>query len=220
MSKIDRSILRTIAGAAALFVATPVAFAGPTTVTPPGANYTASLVSGTNAVLKLGSITVNCNTSVTSGAVPASPNNASSGAVSAPLSSPPTFKNGTASTCPTNLFGAPATITSSGSWSIALDKNGTALTGTLTIPVGGVVATANILGQNCKATVAPTGPVTVTGVYTNGSGTTKSRLTITNATVPVQTQNSGALCPAGTTATFSATYEITSATSGTQIVVN
>lgn len=217
----SKMILRTIAGAAALFVATPIALAGPTTVTPAGANYTASLVSGTNAVLKLGTITVNCNTSVTGGAVPAVPANTSAGAVSAPLSSAPTFKNGSASTCPTSLFGAPATILSSGSWTIALDLTGSARTGTLTIPVGGVVATANILGQNCQATVAPTGPVTVTGVYTNGSGTTKSRLTITNATVPVQTNNSGLLCPTGSTATFSATYEITNTTTaGTQIVVN
>jgi hypothetical protein len=153
--------------------------------------------------------------------VPAAPaNNNPSGPVSAPITNP-TF-TGSSSSCSTSVPFTTATTTTNstnGSWSIGLQFSASGSTGTLTIPKGGVVTTTSGLAS-CTVTTAPTGPVTVAGVWTPGVGGAKPTLRFSGVTLPISVSG-GFGCPTtSTTATFSASYEITNITSPTtQITV-
>ena len=208
-----------LAIAAMIWLAADPAFAqlSSTTGLPAGDQFTANLAAGTKAKFTVSGLSVNCDTSSTSGAVPAAPaNHNPSGPITGPITSP-VFKNGTGLTCPATLGNA--TTTTSGAWSISLQFNTGGSTGTLTIPQNGVTTSTSIGG--CVITVAPGGQTTVTGAFTSGSGSTKARLAISNASVPVSVTG-GFGCPTGAhSATFSATYDITDTTSSppTQIQV-
>jgi hypothetical protein len=191
--------------------ATPALAASSTTVTPAGHGFSAALASGTTADFVVGAVSVNCNTSSTSGAVPAEPGNASpDGAVTSSVAAPTFNNNGGA--CPTSVFLTNATSTTSGDWTISLKYDPAGSTGTLTIPTGGVVTQISGLAS-CTVTVAPNGPATVTGPWTNGSGGSASVLDFSaGVDVPIVVTG-GFGCPtAATSATFSATYEITDTT--------
>lgn len=208
-----------LAFAAAVWLVAHPAYAqlSSTTGLPAGDNFRADLASGSTAKFAVGALSVNCNVSSTTGAVPAAPaNHNNAGPVSGPIT-PPIFRNGTGTTCPATLGNA--TTTASGSWSISLQFNAAGSTGTLTIPQNGVTTTTSIGG--CTIKVQPNGAGTVVGSFVSGSGTTKARLTITNQPVSVKVTG-GFGCPtSSTSATFSATYDITDTTSAppTQIVV-
>jgi len=213
MKAMQIRVVGLVVAAAAWLGATP-AFAQSTTVTPAGDQFAASLTTGTNAQLKVSTITVTCNTSTTSGAVPAAPaNHNASGPVVGPITNP-IFKNGTSTSCPTNVGGS-ATVTTHGAWQISL-QNGSPTTGTLIIPQNGVTAVANIFGVTCSATVAPNGPINVQGTWTNGSGATKSKL-VFNATGLPTTVTGSILCPRGT-ASISASYDIADTTTPSNII--
>lgn len=206
-----------VAVAAVVWLTAHPAFAqlSSTTGLPAGDNFTANLAPGTTAKFTVGVLSVNCNTSSTSGAVPAAPaNHNSAGPVSGPIT-PPTFKNGTSTSCPATLGNA--TSTASGAWAISLQFSASGSTGTLTIPQNGVTTTTTIGG--CVIKVQPNGPGAVVGSFVSGSGTTKARLTITNQ--PVQVKVTGGFgCPTGaTSATFSATYDITDTTSAPPVQI-
>jgi hypothetical protein len=207
MQILDRKMIsRVIAGAAVFCLGAPAAFADTVTVTPAGDHFQADL-SG-NATLKLGTITVTCNKSTTTGSVPAAPANHGD-PVSTPITTP-SFTNGTASTCLTNL-GVTATTVTAGSWSISLRASAGAFIATLNIPQNGVTTTASLFGSNCKAVVAPNGPTTVTGSWVNGTAGGKPKISF-SATIPVLATG-GFGCPTGSTAMFAASYDITDTTS-------
>lgn len=189
----------TLAGAATA-TAQPALAAGSTTVTPAGDGFAATLDG--SATFTVGSVTVTCATSTTSGQVPAAPaNHNDAGAVSSPTAAPGYDD------CTTNMFGVSATVTTSGSWSIAV-QHGAPDTGTLTIPAGGVVVQTSGLAD-CTATAAPDGPATVAGTWTNGSPST---LAFDGTSVPVHVVG-GFGCPTSeSTSTFSATYDVTDTT--------
>jgi hypothetical protein len=191
--------------------ATPALAASSTTVTPAGHSFSAALAAGTTADFVVGAVSVTCNTSSTSGAVPAEPDNASpDGPVTSSIAAPTFNNNGGA--CPTTVFLTTATSTTSGDWTISLQYDPAGSTGTLTIPTGGVVTQISGLAS-CTVTVAPTAPATVTGPWTDGSGGSASVLDFSaGVDVPIVVTG-GFGCPtAATSATFSATYEITDTT--------
>ncbi|HEX8646212.1 MAG TPA: hypothetical protein VF715_04885 [Thermoleophilaceae bacterium] len=183
-----------------------------TTITPAGDYSKASLQSGTTASFSIaGFLTTTCNQSVsqptsplgtnTKNKIPAAPgNHNNNGPVTIPVN-PPTFTNN-GGACPTNI-GATTTTTTSGSWTLS-GQNGSPITGYLTVPRNGaVVSTSN----GCTITIAPSAAVNVNGTWTNGSGSTPSRLTITNQPIPVSV--SGGFGCFGSSASFSATYDVT-----------
>lgn len=86
----------------------------------------------------------------------------------------------------------------SDSWA---DANESWLSAGLTIPQGGMMCTASILGQTCKVTSTPAGPVTVSGTWSN----TTSSITLTSQSVPVQTSG-GFPCPSATSKTITTIY--------------
>jgi hypothetical protein len=159
-------------------------------VTPTGP-FTAS---STNVSFKLGTATVTCTGSSTSG-------NAQSSGSGQPISG--SISNPTFTGCTVNASGFrfSATCTSNstnGSWSLSASSGGAA---GLTIPQGGVHCTASVLGQNCTADSTPAGSATVSGTWSN----TNSSASFSNQSVPVQTSG-GFPCPSATSTTFSATY--------------
>lgn len=220
-SSARKSLVRAlgVAVAAVIWLTAHPAFAqlSSTTALPAGHNFTANLAPSTTAKFTVGVLSVTCNTSSTSGAVPAAPGNHNNAGPVGGSITPPIFKNGSGTTCPATLGNA--TSTASGAWAISLQFAAGGSTGTLSIPQNGVTTTTTVGG--CTIKVQPNGPGSVVGSFVSGSGTTKARLTITNQ--PVQVKVTGGFgCPTGaTSATFSATYDITdtSAAPPTQIQV-
>ncbi|MFE6775044.1 hypothetical protein [Streptomyces sp. NPDC057702] len=209
-----------LAGVAALALAgtahaRPHVTAGPTTVTPAGHHFKATL--NGKATFKAGSVTVTCTVSTTqptggtANQVPAAPANTNpAGPVDGPLN-PPTY-----SSCTTSMPGVNATIATSGSWGIAV-QHGSTVSANLTMPTGGFVLTNSGLAS-CTVTAAPTAEASLAGSWTNGA---PSRLTFAGVSVPVKVVG-GFGCPtSATSSTFSATYDVTDVTDpGSQITVS
>ncbi|MFK0235400.1 hypothetical protein [Streptomyces vinaceus] len=210
MSRTRTALTLGLAAAGALSVtsvtatAAPAPLAGSTTVTPAGHSFKATL-SG-KATLKAGSVTVTCSVSVSTGTVPAAPGNQNaSGPVSSPIS-PPTY-----SSCTSSIPGVTPTVTTSGSWSVSM-QNGSPITATMTVPVGGLVVHTTGLAT-CTVTAAPTAPANVAGAWANGA---PPSLTFTNASVPV-TVTGGFGCPtSATSSVFNAVYKVTDTTDPAQ----
>lgn len=221
MSTVRRSALAaaavaTSAGLVALS-AGPAQAAASTTVGPAGHSYTASLVAGTTATFLVGTTTVTCNRSSNDGTVPAEPDNSAAGAVVSTLT-PALFSNN-GGNCPTNvLFTTAKTVSNStnGPWTIGLQYDEAGSVGTMTIPQAGVVTTISGLAS-CVVTVAPDGPVSFSGPWTNGSGTTPSTLDFSaGVSLPIKVTG-GLACPTGaTSATFKARYAVADTTDATQ----
>lgn len=184
--------------------AAPLPVAGPTTVTPAGHAFKATL-SG-KATLKAGSVTVTCTVSVATGTVPAAPGNQNAaGPVSSPISAP------TYSSCTASIPGVTPTVTTSGAWTVSM-QHGSPITATMTVPAGGLVVKTTGLAS-CTVTTAPTAAADVGGTWTNGA---PPSLTFTNATVPVKVTG-GFGCPtSATTSTFNAVYLVTDTTDPAQ----
>ncbi|MER7399431.1 hypothetical protein ABT381_28430 [Streptomyces sp. NPDC000151] len=180
--------------------AAPGIAAGSTTVTPAGHAFAAKL-SG-KATFKAGSVTVTCTVSNATGKVPDAPaNHNDAGAVASTITAP------TYSSCTTSMAGVSATVTTSGTWGVAM-QNGAPSTAAMNIPQGGVVVKTSGLAT-CTVTAAPGGPATVNGTWTNGAPST---LTFSGASVPV-TVTGGFGCPtSATTSTFGATYTVSDTT--------
>ncbi|MEV0411722.1 hypothetical protein AB0I68_13210 [Streptomyces sp. NPDC050448] len=210
MSRTRTALALGLAAAGALSVASvtataaPSPSAGPTTVTPAGHSFTATL-SG-KATLKAGSVTVTCTVSVSTGTVPAAPGNSNpAGPVSSPIS-PPTY-----SSCTSGIPGVTPTVTTSGSWSVSM-QDGSPITATMTVPVGGLVVHTTGLAT-CTVTAAPSAPANVAGTWANGA---PPSLTFANASVPV-TVTGGFGCPtSATSSTFNAVYKVTDTTDPAQ----
>lgn len=181
------------------------------TVTTAGHNFTAS--NSGNVTFKLGTVTVSCTGSSTSGTVPSPPNNPTgSGVPVCGATSAPTFTGCT-------VLGVATTITSSGSWQICLANNSGSPQGTLKPPQHGVSATATIFGQHCTAVGPNLSGESLTGAWTNGSGSTKSKLVFSGGSLSVTTSG-GAPCPSATTVQISGTYNISDTTSpSTNVIV-
>ncbi|TXC98864.1 hypothetical protein [Streptomyces sp. ISID311] len=179
-----------------------------TTVTPAGHAFTATL-SG-KATFKAGAVTVTCTTSTSSGQVPAAPGNQNPAGPVSNSTTPATYGS-----CSTSLPGVSATVTTTGTWGVAM-QNGAPVTAGLTIPTGGFVLKTSGLAS-CTVTAAPTAPATVGGTWTNGAPST---LTFTNAAVPVKVVG-GFGCPTtATSSTFNASYKVADTTDpGSQITV-
>jgi hypothetical protein len=223
-------VLRTapLAAAAALvagaglvaLTAGPAQAAGGTTVTPAGDSYSAALVAGSTASFLVGTTTVTCNQSANTGSVPAAPGNTNvDGPVVSTVTAPTFANNG--GNCPTNvLFTTAKSVTNStnGAWTIALQYDATAPTGTMTIPKAGVVTTITGLAS-CTVTVAPNGPASITGPWVAGTATSAPVLDFSaGVSLPI-TVTGGLACPTGaTSATFKAKYQITDTTDSTQQV--
>jgi hypothetical protein len=131
--------------------------------------------------------------------------------------SPPSFTD-----CPTGNPLTKAHVSTNadnGTWALALQNDSAGPKGTVTIPKGGIVGAVTGVA-NCKVTVAPNGPVTITGDWTPGSASAAAQLSIHATDVPM-TVTGGALCPTSqTSGTFSATYDITDTTTpGSQITI-
>ncbi|MFF8268294.1 hypothetical protein ACF059_12960 [Streptomyces sp. NPDC016562] len=190
------AVAAAVAAASATATATPLPLAGSTTVTPAGHGFQATL-SG-KATLKAGSVTVTCTVSVATGTVPAAPGNTNpAGPVSSPISAP------TYSSCTSSMPGVTPTVTTSGAWAVSM-QNGSPVTATMTVPVGGLVVKTTGLAT-CTVTAAPTAAASVGGSWTNGAPST---LTFTNASVPV-TVTGGFGCPtSATSSTFNAVYRV------------
>ncbi|MEU4733180.1 hypothetical protein [Streptomyces sp. NPDC023588] len=198
------AVAAAVAAASATATATPLPLAGSTTVTPAGHGFQATL-SG-KATLKAGSVTVTCTVSVATGTVPAAPGNTNpAGPVSSPISAP------TYTSCTSSMPGVTPTVTTSGAWAVSM-QNGSPVTATMTVPVGGLVVKTTGLAS-CTVTAAPTAAASVGGSWTNGAPST---LTFTNASVPV-TVTGGFGCPtSATSSTFNAVYRVTDTTDPAQ----
>jgi YD repeat-containing protein len=208
-----------LAGAGVVgFTAGVAQAASGTTVEPAGHSYTAALVTGSTATFVVGSTTVTCNQSGSTGAVPAEPDNTTAdGPVVSPLS-PATFSNN-GGNCPTNvLFTTARTVTNTtnGDWTVGLQYDPAGSTGTMTIPQAGVVTTISGLAS-CTVTVAPAAAASITGPLVAGDGTTPPVLDFSaGVSLPI-TVTGGLACPTGaTTATFSARYAINDTTDPAQ----
>jgi hypothetical protein len=198
------AVAAAVATASATATATPLPLAGSTTVTPAGHGFQATL-SG-KATLKAGSVTVTCTVSVATGTVPAAPGNTNpAGPVSSPISAP------TYSSCTSSMPGVTPTVTTSGAWAVSM-QNGSPVTATMTVPVGGLVVKTTGLAT-CTVTAAPTAAASVGGSWTNGAPSTQ---TFTNASVPV-TVTGGFGCPtSATSSTFNAVYRVSDTTDPAQ----
>ncbi|WP_395371591.1 hypothetical protein OHU45_26500 [Streptomyces tubercidicus] len=174
--------------------------AAATTVSPAGHSFTATL-SG-KATFKAGSVTVTCTTSVSSGQVPAAPGNHNPAGPVSSSTTPATYGS-----CKTSMPGVSATVTTTGTWGVAMQYGAPVAAG-LTIPVGGFVLKTSGLAS-CTVTAAPTSAATVNGSWANG---TPSTLTFTNASVPVKVVG-GFGCPtSSTSSTFNAAYTVSDTT--------
>jgi hypothetical protein len=222
--KVRTKAAAAIGAAVAMAAVTAMAAwaAGSTTITPAGDYAKASLRSGTNAQFTIaGFLSVTCNQSTsaptsplgtnTKNKIPAAPGNHNpSGPVSLPVNAPNFTNNGGA--CPTSISGVTASTTTSGSWTLS-GQNGSPITGSLTIPQNGAVTTTS---NGCTITVAPNGPVTVSGTWTNGNSRTPSRIAISGASVPVSV--SGGFGCFGSSASFTATYDVTDVSNTSAVV--
>ncbi|MFF7020783.1 hypothetical protein ACFY97_07155 [Streptomyces klenkii] len=205
----------TLTGAAGA-QAGPAAAAGSTTVTPAGHSFAATL--NGKAGFKAGSVTATCTTSSSrpsdgsdGNRIPEAPGNQNpSGPVTSGINAP------TYSGCTASLPGVTTTVTTSGAWQVSM-QNGSPITATLTIPTGGFVLKSSGLA-NCTITAAPSAAADIVATYTNGS---PSKLTVSNAGVPVKVEG-GFGCPTSTTTSvFNAVYDITDTTDpASQITVS
>ncbi|MFG2289892.1 hypothetical protein ACGFOU_27945 [Streptomyces sp. NPDC048595] len=208
-----------IAALAALSIGVPASAAGQpgaapttaeaaTTVTPAGHGFTAAL-SG-KATFTAGSVTVTCTVSSSNGQVPAAPDNHNEAGPVSSSTTPATY-----SSCTTSMPGVSATVSTSGTWGVAM-QNGATVTAGLTIPSGGFVLKTSGLAS-CTVTAAPTAAATVNGTWTNGAPST---LAFTNAAVPVKVVG-GFGCPTSATSSmFNATYKVSDTTdASSQITV-
>ncbi|QLE71890.1 hypothetical protein FGW37_09985 [Streptomyces rectiverticillatus] len=194
----------------------PVTAAGSTTVTPAGHSFAATL--NGKATFKAGSVTATCTASSSqpstgsdNNRIPDAPGNQNpSGPVSSSIN-PPTYSG-----CTASIAGVTTTVTTSGTWGVAM-QHGSPISATLTIPAGGFVLESKGLA-NCTITAAPTAPADILTTYTNGA---PSKLTVTNANVPVKVTG-GFGCPtSATSSVFNAVYDITDTTDpGSQITVS
>ncbi|WP_390898441.1 hypothetical protein [Streptomyces angustmyceticus] len=159
---------------------------------------------------KAGSVTVTCTVSSSSGQVPAAPGNHNPAGPVSSSTTPATY-----SSCTTSMPGVSASVTTSGSWGVAM-QNGAPVTAGLTIPTGGFVLKTSGLAS-CTVTAAPTSAATVNGTWTNGAPST---LAFTNAQVPVKVTG-GFGCPtSATSSTFNAVYKVADTTApASQITV-
>ncbi|MFG2221961.1 hypothetical protein [Streptomyces sp. NPDC048644] len=208
-ARTTRTVLTAATGIAAA-IGLPLAVAGPagastaaaaaTTVTPAGHGFSAAL-SG-SATFSAGSVTVTCTASGSTGQVPAAPgNHNAAGPVSSAISAP------TYGSCTTSMPGVSATVSTTGTWGVAM-QNGTQVTAGLAMPSGGFVLKTSGLA-NCTVTAAPTAAATVNGTWSNGAPST---LKFTDAKVPVKVEG-GFGCPTtATSSTFNATYKVTDTT--------
>jgi YD repeat-containing protein len=217
-SLVAAAVLLAGAGLTALpALASSAAAATATTVGPAGHSYTASLATGTTAGFLVGNTTVTCNESSNTGAVPAEPGNTADGPVVSTLT-PATFAND-GDACPTNVpFTTASTVSNStnGDWTIALQYDPAGSTGTMTIPQAGVVTTISGLAS-CVVTVAPDGPTSFSGPWTNGDGTTGPVLDFSAGVELPITVTGGFGCPTGaTSATYTARYVVTDTTDPAQ----
>lgn len=189
-----------VTGPAAALPAGAAPLAPSTTVLPAGHGFTATL-SG-KATFKAGSVTVTCTTSTSSGQVPAAPGNHNPAGPVGSSTTPATYGS-----CTTSLPGVSATVTTSGTWGVAMQM-GAPVTAGLTIPTGGFVLKTSGLAS-CTVTAAPTAAATVAGTWANGAPST---LTFTNAAVPVKVVG-GFGCPTtATSSLFNATYKVADTT--------
>lgn len=159
-------------------------------VSPTGA-FSAALCTGTTATFKLGTATVTCTVSNTSG-------NATTSSHGQPICGNLTAPTLTGCTVKAAGFSFGATCTTSGTWNLCASSSGTA---SLTIPQNGVSCSASILGQTCHATSTTAGAFTANGTWANAG----SKATFANQNVPVVTSG-GFPCPSSNTAVFGATY--------------
>ena len=217
-SLVAAAVVLAGAGLTALPSLASAAAAVPTTVGPAGHSYTAALATGTTATFLVGTTTVTCNQSGNNGAVPAEPGNSSDGPVVSSLT-PATFANN-GGACPTNvLFTTARTVSNStnGDWTIGLQYDPAGSTGTMTIPKAGVVTTISGLAS-CVVTVAPDGPTSFTGPWTQ-TGTAAPVLDFSaGVALPIKVTG-GLACPTGaTTATFKARYVVTDTTDPAQTI--
>ncbi|GGT46324.1 hypothetical protein [Streptomyces purpureus] len=210
MSRTSSSLVLGLLAAGALTLgsasatAAPLPLAGPTTVTPAGHGFKATLTG--KATLKAGSVTVTCTVSVATGTVPAAPGNHNpAGPVSSPISAP------TYSSCTSSMPGVTPTVTTSGAWAVSM-QHGSPITATMSVPAGGLKVTTSGLAS-CTVVAAPTGAASVPGTWVNGA---PSSLTFTNASVPVKVTG-GFGCPtSATTSTFNAVYNVADTTDPAQ----
>lgn len=196
------------------------AAASSTTVTPAGHTFSASLAPGTTGNFAVGSVTVSCTESNSTGQVPAAPDNTNAdGPVSSSVA-PATFSNGS-EPCQSNVPLTTATTTTNednGPWSVVLQFDPAGSTVTLNIPQGGVVTQTSGLAE-CTVTVAPDGPVAVTGPWVPATDSSAPLLDFSaGVSVPILVEG-GSFCPtAETTATFQATYQVLDTTDPAQTV--
>jgi hypothetical protein len=157
----------------------------------PGGPFTAALCSGTRATFRLGTATVSCTVSSTSGTATTS---ASGQPICGNITAP------TLSGCTVNagFFSFGASCTTSGTWNLCASSSGAA---NLTIPQNGVSCTASVVGQTCRANSTTTAAATISGSWSN----TSSSATFTNQGVSVVTSG-GFPCPSATSAVFSAQF--------------
>ncbi|MCL6302140.1 hypothetical protein [Streptomyces kronopolitis] len=197
-----------VTGPAAALPAGAAPLAASTTVLPAGHGFTATL-SG-KATFKAGSVVVTCTVSTSSGQVPAAPGNHNAAGPVSSSTTPATY-----SSCTTSLPGVSASVTTSGTWGVAMQM-GAPVTAGLTIPTGGFVLKTSGLAS-CTVTAAPTAAATVPGTWANGAPST---LTFTNAAVPVKVVG-GFGCPTtATSSVFNATYKVADTTApASQITV-
>ncbi|MEV4434599.1 hypothetical protein [Streptomyces sp. NPDC049555] len=181
--------------------------AGPTTVRPAGHAFAATL--NGEVTLRAGSLTVTCTTSTSAPTagndtnhVPAAPDNTNAAGPVVSKANAPTFSD-----CSSSLPGVDITITTTGTWDIAM-QHGSPDTASLTAPAAGMVLKSSGLA-NCTVTASPDAPAVIPATYTNGA---PSQITVTDAAVPVRIEG-GFGCPTtATTAVFNAKYDVTDVT--------
>ncbi|MEV4442454.1 hypothetical protein AB0K09_26275 [Streptomyces sp. NPDC049577] len=194
-----------VAGGLALGGAGVAAEPGPTTVQPAGHSF-AAVLNG-SATFKAGSVTVTCKVSSSqpgngNNVVPEAPGNSNpAGPVASPINAP-TYSN-----CTASLPGVRVSVVTSGNWQVSM-QNGSPITASLTVPVGGLVLKTTGLAT-CTVTAAPTEAATFPAVFTNGA---PSQITVTDAAVPVRSEG-GFGCPTSAkTSLFNAVYDVTDQT--------
>jgi hypothetical protein len=145
-------------------------------------------------------ITVTCTHSTAGGKTPAT------GLGMFAISPLPAFNDGTGRPC-TDSLGGTVTTTTSGAWKIGFVDKASDETSAepntgdrmqIIIPKAGAVVHTS---EGCTITVAPSGPVTLTGTYND-----KTTLTVSVTNLPVTTSGGSCPLPASTTSTFHGTY--------------
>ncbi|GHG73377.1 hypothetical protein [Streptomyces griseocarneus] len=190
--------------------------AGPTTVTPAGHAFSATL--NGEVSFRAGSLTVTCTASSSlpsdgsdNNHVPAAPGNTNPAGPVVSKANAPTYSG-----CSASLPGVDIAIATSGAWDISM-QHGTPSTASLTAPARGMVLKSSGLAS-CTVTAAPDAPAVIPAAFTNG---TPSQIAVTDVSVPVKVEG-GFGCPTtAKTAVFNATYDITDVTDpASQIVVS